>query len=154
MNAAPSWLANAILVIAWDIIGAAMACLDCARQYTMLRTQFDDWPMTSHQLVQNDLAWMITAVSKMQFMHLHATSLSDQGRRHHGHVPMIKRNYAAMALDVAIPPRDLLGANRTTNEDPIFQHTCDLETVKPYEGTHNIHTLIPAAEATGIQAFQ
>ena len=46
--------------------------------------------------------------------------------------------------------RDLLGANGTTDEHPIFRHMCYLETVKTYEGTHNIHTLIFGSHVTGI----
>ena len=154
LKAALGCLTNARLGIAWGAIGAAMACYDCARQYTMLRTQFDDRPIASHQLVQNELAWMITEITKAQFITLHATRLKDQGRMHHTHVSMIKRNNAAMALEVARRARDLLGANGITDEYPIFRHMCNLETVKTYEGTHNIHTLILGAQVTGIPAFK
>lgn len=153
LKAALGCLTNARLGIAWGAIGAAMACYDCARQYTMLRTQFDDRPIASHQLVQNELADMITEITKAQFITLHATRLKDQGRLHHVHVSMIKRSNAAMALDVARRARDLLGANGITDEYPIFRHMCNLETVKTYEGTHNIHTLILGSHVTGIQAF-
>lgn len=154
LRAALGCLTNARLGIAWGTIGAAMACYDCARQYTMLRTQFNDRPIASHQLVQNELAWMITEITKAQFITLHATRLRDKGRLHHSHVSMIKRNNAAMALEVARRARDLLGANGITDEYPIFRHMCNLETVKTYEGTHNIHTLVLGAQVTGIQAFQ
>ena len=153
LKAALGCLTNARLGIAWGAIGAAMACYDCARQYTMLRTQFDDRPIASHQLVQNELADMITGITKAQFITLHATRLKDQGRLNHVHVSMIKRSNAAMALDVARRARDLLGANGITDEYPIFRHMCNLETVKTYEGTHNIHTLILGSHVTGIQAF-
>lgn len=154
LKAALGCLSNARLGIAWGTIGAAMACYDCARQYTILRTQFDDRPIASHQLVQNELAWMITEITKAQFMTLHATRLKDRGRLHHSHVSMIKRNNAAIALEIARRARDLLGANGITDEYPIFRHMCNLETVKTYEGTHNIHTLVLGAQVTGIQAFQ
>lgn len=154
LKAALACLTNARLGIAWGTIGAAMACYDCARQYTMLRTQFDDRPIASHQLVQNELAWMITEITKAQFMTLHATRLKDQGRLHHSHVSMIKRNNADMALGVARRARDLLGANGITDEYPIFRHMCNLETVRTYEGTHNIHTLILGAHVTGVPAFK
>ena len=153
LKAALGCLTNARLGIAWGAIGAAMACYDCARQYTILRTQFDDRPIASHQLVQNELAWMITEITKAQFITLHATRLKDSGRQHHAHVSMIKRNNAEMALEVARRARDLLGANGITDEYPIFRHMCNLETVKTYEGTHNIHTLILGAHVTGIGAF-
>ena len=153
LKAALGCLTNARLGIAWGTIGAAMACYDCARQYTILRTQFDDRPIASHQLVQNELAWMITEITKAQFITLQVTRLKDKGRQHHAHVSMIKRNNAAIALEVARRARDLLGANGITDEYPIFRHMCNLETVKTYEGTHNIHTLILGSHVTGIQAF-
>ncbi len=154
LKAALGCLTNARLGIAWGAIGAAMACYDCARQYTILRKQFDDRPIASHQLVQNELAWMITEITKAQFITLHATRLKDAGRLNHVHVSMIKRNNAEMALEVARRARDLLGANGITDEYPIFRHMCNLETVKTYEGTHNIHTLIIGSHVTGIQAFK
>ncbi len=153
LKAALGCLTNARLGIAWGTIGAAMACYDCARQYAILRTQFDDRPIASHQLVQSELAWMITEITKAQFITLHATRLKDAGRSQHVHVSMIKRSNAEMALEVARRARDLLGANGITDEYPIFRHMCNLETVKTYEGTHNIHTLVLGSHVTGIQAF-
>ena len=50
--------------IAWGAIGAAMACYDCALQYSLFRKQFRDQPIASHQLVQEKLAWMITEITK------------------------------------------------------------------------------------------
>ena len=153
LKAALGCLTNARLGIAWGTIGAAMACYDCARQYTILRKQFGNRPIASHQLVQNELAWMITEITKAQFITLHATRLMDEGRLKHFHVSMIKRNNAEMALEVARRARDLLGANGITDEYPIFRHMCNLETVKTYEGTHNIHTLILGSQVTGVPAF-
>lgn len=45
--------------IGWGVLGAAMDCYETARQYTIVRKQFDDRPIASHQLVQEKLAWMI-----------------------------------------------------------------------------------------------
>ena len=153
LKAALGCLTNARLGIAWGTIGAAMACYDCARQYTILRKQFGDRPIASHQLVQAELAWMITEITKAQFVTLHASRLKDAGELSHVHVSMIKRSNAEMALEVARRARDLLGANGITDEYPIFRHMCNLETVKTYEGTHNIHTLVLGAHVTGIPAF-
>ena len=56
-------------------------------------------------------------------------------------------------METARRARDLLGANGITDEFPIFRHMCNLETVKTYEGTHNIHTLVIANRVTGGGAF-
>ena len=50
--------------IGWGAIGAAMACYDCALQYSQFRKQFHDQPIASHQLVQEKLVWMITEITK------------------------------------------------------------------------------------------
>jgi hypothetical protein len=38
--------------------------------------------------------------------------------------------------------RDILGANGISLEFPVIRHMCNLESVKTYEGTHDIHALI------------
>jgi glutaryl-CoA dehydrogenase len=50
--------------------------------------------------------------------------------------------------------RDIHGANGILGEYPIMRHMANLESVKTYEGTHDIHTLILGADITGIQAFE
>jgi glutaryl-CoA dehydrogenase len=66
---------------------------------------------------------------------------------------MAKRNACAEALDIARAARDMLGANGVTIEYQSMRHMCNLESVKTYEGTHDIHTLILGREITGIAAF-
>jgi glutaryl-CoA dehydrogenase len=119
----------------------------------MLRKQFDNKPIASHQLVQSELAWMITEISKAQLLAYHVGRLKGQGRLHHSQVSMLKRNNAWMALEVARRARDLLGANGITDEYPVFRHMANLETVNTYEGTRNIHTLVLGHRITGIPAF-
>src|SRR6202162_3380115 len=57
-------LSQARYGIAWGGVGAAMACYDCALQYSLFRKQFRDQPIASHQLVQEKLAWIITEITK------------------------------------------------------------------------------------------
>jgi len=140
--------------ISWGAIGAAMDCYETARQYTLLRKQFDDRPIASHQLVQEKLAWMITEITKAQLLAVQAGRLKDQGKLEPAHISMLKRNNVAMALDCARLSRDLLGANGITDEYPIMRHLCNLETVKTYEGTDHIHTLVIGERVTGIAAYK
>lgn len=153
LKAALGCLTQARYGIGWGCIGAAMACYDVARQYTILRKQFSDRPIASHQLVQGELTWMISEISKAQLLALHVGRLKEQDRLHHSHIAMLKRNNAWVALETARRSRDLLGANGIVDEYPIFRHMCNLETVKTYEGTHNIHTLSIGQRITGISAF-
>ena len=140
--------------IGWGVLGAAMDCYETARQYTIVRKQFDDRPIASHQLVQEKLAWMITEITKAQLLALHAGRLKDQQRLDPAHVSMLKRNNASIALDTARTARDLLGANGITDEYPLMRHLCNLETVKTYEGTDHIHALVIGERVTGIPAYK
>ena len=134
-------------------MGAAVDCFETARQYTIDRKQFNDRPIASHQLVQEKLANMITEITKAQLLALHAGRLKDQKRLEPAHVSMLKRNNVAMALDCARAARDLLGANGIMDEYPVMRHLCNLETVKTYEGTEHIHTLVIGERVTGIAAY-
>ena len=140
--------------IGWGVIGAAMDCYETARQYTILRKQFDDKPIAGHQLVQEKLAWMVTEITKAQLLAVHAGRLKDQGKLEAAHVSMLKKNNVAMALDCARLSRDLLGGNGIMDEYPIMRHMCNLETVKTYEGTDHIHTLVIGERVTGIPAYK
>jgi glutaryl-CoA dehydrogenase len=66
---------------------------------------------------------------------------------------MAKRNNVWMALECARIARDILGANGIVDDYPIMRHMANLESVKTYEGTHDIHTLILGQNLTGISAF-
>jgi glutaryl-CoA dehydrogenase len=149
-----SCLSQARYGIGWGVIGAAMDCYETARQYSILRKQFDDRPIASHQLVQEKLAGMITEITKAQLLALHCGRLKDQGKLDPAHISMLKRNNAAIALDIARASRDLLGANGVTDEYPIMRHLCNLETVKTYEGTDHIHALVIGERVTGIPAYR
>ena len=139
--------------IGWGGVGAAMACYDTALQYAQFRKQFHDKPIASHQLVQEKLAWMITEITKAQLLALQVGRLKDQNRAGFQHISMLKRNNVWMALECARMARDILGANGIADEYPIFRHMANLESVKTYEGTHDIHTLIIGSSITGIDAF-
>jgi glutaryl-CoA dehydrogenase len=139
--------------IAWGGIGAAMSCYDTARQYSLLRKQFRDEPIASHQLVQEKLAWMISEITKGQLLVLQVGRLKDEGKVSHEHISMAKRNNIWMALECARLARDILGANGITDDYPIMRHMMNLESVKTYEGTHDIHTLIIGHSVTGIPAY-
>src|SRR6266404_3195254 len=45
------------------------------------------------------------------------------------------------------------GAIGAADDYPVMRHLMNLESVKTYEGTHDIHTLIIGASVTGIDAF-
>jgi glutaryl-CoA dehydrogenase len=139
--------------IAWGGIGAAMSCYDTARQYSLVRKQFRDQPIASHQLVQEKLAWMISEITKGQLLVLQVGRLKDEGKVGFEHISMAKRNNVWMALECARLARDILGASGITDDYPVMRHMMNLESVKTYEGTHDIHTLILGQSVTGIAAY-
>jgi glutaryl-CoA dehydrogenase len=147
-------LSQARFGIGWGVIGAAMDCYETARSYSIVRKQFDDRPIASHQLVQEKLAWMITEITKAQLLALQAGRLKDEGKLDPAHVSMLKRNNAWMALECARLSRDLMGANGIIDDYPIMRHLCNLETVKTYEGTDHIHTLVIGERVTGVAAYR
>jgi glutaryl-CoA dehydrogenase len=139
--------------IGWGGIGAAMACYDTALQYAKVRKQFRDQPIASHQLVQQKLSWMVTEITKGQLLALQVGRLKDKDKVQHQHISMIKKNNVWMALECARLARDILGANGIADDYPIMRHMMNLESVKTYEGTDDIHTLIIGSSITGIDAF-
>ncbi len=139
--------------IGWGAIGAAMDCYSTALNYAKTRKQFHDQPIASHQLVQEKLVWMASEISQAQLLSLHVGRLKDAGKAGHQHISMAKRNNVWMAIECARLARDILGANGVTEDYPIMRHMMNLESVKTYEGTHDIHTLILGQSITGIGAY-
>jgi glutaryl-CoA dehydrogenase len=138
--------------IAWGVIGAAMACYDEARQYAMGRVQFDR-PIGGFQLVQAKLARMLTEITKAQLLALRLAQLKDAGTVKHYHISMAKMNNVEIALDAARAARDILGGVGILDQHQCFRHMCNLESVKTYEGTHDVHLLILGEQITGMPAF-
>ncbi len=148
-----SCLTNARFGISWGAIGAAMACFHSAREYTLSRTQFGR-PIAGFQLVQNKLAYMLREITKAQLLALQCGRLKDAGTLIPEQVSLAKMNNVDIALEIARMSRDMHGANGILDEYPVMRHMANLESVRTYEGTHDIHNLILGKWVTGIQAFE
>ena len=147
-----SCLTQARYGIAWGVIGAAMACYDEALQYSKDRI-VQGGPLASKQLTQQKFAIMLTEIMKAQLMALHVGRIKDAGNLEPVMVSMIKRNNVDIALKIAREARDLLGANGIVDDYQSMRHMMNLETVRTYEGTHDIHTLILGEHITGMRAL-
>ena len=152
LKAPLSCLTQARYGIAWGAIGAAMACYEEVVRYTRDRT-VQGGPLAGKQLTQAKLADMLTEITKAQLLALRVAQLKDAGRLHHSMVSMAKRNNVDIALTVAREARDLLGANGIVDDYQAMRHMVNLETVRTYEGTHDVHTLILGKEITGLSAL-
>lgn len=139
--------------IAWGAIGSAMECYHTALEYAKERIQFGGRPIASHQLVQDKLVWMVTEITKGQFLALQVARLRDAGKLKHYHGSMAKRNNVWMARECARLAREILGANGIVDDYPVIRHMLNIESVYTYEGTHDIHTLVIGEAITGISSF-
>ena len=148
-----SCLTQARYGIAWGGLGCAMECYWTALEYAKQRIQFAGQPIASHQLTQEKLAWMISEITKGQFLVLQAGRLKDQGKLKPHHVSMIKRNNVWVARECAKLAREILGANGIVDDYPVIRHMMNIESVYTYEGTHDIHTLVIGEAVTGIPSY-
>ncbi len=147
-----SCLTQARYGIAWGAIGAAMACYDEVLRYTKERV-VQGGPLAGKQLTQEKLVFMLTEITKAQLLALRLAQIKDAGKLHHTMVSMAKRNNVDIALQIARLARDLLGANGIVDDYQTMRHMLNLETVRTYEGTHDVHMLILGKEITGISAI-
>ena len=139
--------------IAWGALGAAEFCWHAARQYVLDRDQFGH-PLAANQLIQVKLANMQTNITLGLQGVLRLGRLKDEGRIETAMISMMKRYSTVTALDIARESRDIHGGNGITEDFQIMRHMLNLETVKTYEGTADIHALILGRTQTDIQAFK
>lgn len=139
--------------IAWGVTGAALACFEESLEYAKGRVMFDQ-PIAGFQLTQEKFAHMVTEITKMQLLVLQLGRMKDSGEMHPAQVSLAKRNNCFHALEIARMGREILGANGIMDDYACMRHANNLESVKTYEGTHEIHTLVLGQTTTGISAFR
>ena len=153
LKAALMCLTQARYGIAWGVLGAGMACMHEALEYSKDRIMFSK-PIAGYQLTQKKLADMATELTLAQLLCIQLGRLKDENKLRPAHVSMAKRNNVRKALEIARTARTILGANGISGEYQSMRHMCNLETVDTYEGTYEIHTLVIGDELTGIPAYQ
>ncbi len=147
-----SCLSQARYGITWGPIGAAIACLKEAIDYTGERELFKR-PLSANQAVQIRLADHARRITLAQLMSLRLGRLKDAGKVHPTQISLAKWNNVRMALDIARDCRDLLGGAGITLEYVAIRHALNLESVITYEGTETVHQLVVGRELTGHNAF-
>ncbi len=138
--------------ITWGPIGAAIACLDEALNYSKERILFDR-PVAATQSAQIKMAEMARRITLAQLLVLQLGRLKDAGTMQPSQVSLAKWNNCRMAIDIARECRDLLGGAGITTEHAAIRHALNLESVITYEGTETVHQLVIGRELTGINAF-
>jgi glutaryl-CoA dehydrogenase len=139
--------------IVWGSMGAARSCFECALQYARERQQFGK-PIASFQLTQEKLVDMMLEIEKGVLLALHLGRMKDEGTLRPEQISFGKLNNVREALAVAREARTILGGNGITLDYPVMRHMNNLESVRTYEGTDEVHTLVLGNAITGLPAFR
>jgi glutaryl-CoA dehydrogenase len=138
--------------ILWGAMGAARDSYETALAYALERRQFDV-PIAAFQLTQQKLVEMVLEIEKGVMVALHIGRLKDAGRLRPEQISFGKLNNVRAAIAVCREARTILGGNGITLDYSPLRHANNLESVRTYEGTDEVHTLIMGRAITGIPAF-
>ncbi|MGO4689854.1 acyl-CoA dehydrogenase family protein [Glaciibacter sp. 2TAF33] len=147
-----SCLNEARFGIVWGAMGAARSCLDAAIGRARAREVFGK-PIGATQLIQAKLADMLVEYEKGVLLALHLGRLKERGALTPAQISVGKLNSVREALRIASEARAILGGDGVTSEFPVMRHLANLESVRTYEGTDEIHQLILGRALTGLNAF-
>ncbi len=139
--------------IAWGAVGAARDSFDAALAYAQERQQFGK-PLAGYQLTQLKLVNWALEIQKAQLLALHLGRRKDAGTLEHHMISVAKLNNTRIAIDIAREARTVLGGNGITLDHSPLRHANNLESVRTYEGTDEVHTLVLGQHITGIAAFR
>ena len=139
--------------IAWGAMGAARDSYEAALKYSQDRLQFGK-PLAGYQLTQEKLVNMLLEIQKGTMLALHLGRLKDAGTLRPEQISLGKLNNVREALTIAREARSILGGNGITLDYSPLRHAANLESVRTYEGTDEVHTLILGQHITGISAFR
>ncbi|MCQ9352717.1 acyl-CoA dehydrogenase family protein [Corynebacterium sp. 153RC1] len=139
--------------IAFGAMGAARDALECALEYSAERLQFER-PLSSFQLTQQKLANMAVELNKGQLLALTIGRAKDAGTLQTHQISVGKLSNCRTAIEICQLARTILGGNGITTEYSPMRHAANLESVRTYEGTDEVHTLILGQVLTGENAFR
>jgi glutaryl-CoA dehydrogenase len=139
--------------IAWGAMGAARDSYEAALEYAGTRLQFGR-PLSGYQLTQEKLVNMLVEIQKGSLLALHLGRLKDAGHLQPQQISLGKLNNVREAIKIAREARTILGGNGVTLDYSPLRHANNLESVRTYEGTDEVHTLILGQHITGIGAFR
>ena len=138
--------------ISFGALGAARDSLEAALAYAKERRQFDR-SLASFQLTQKKLVDMAVELNKGQLLALQLGRAKDAGTLEPYQISVGKLANCRTAIEICREARTILGGNGITTDYSPLRHAANLESVRTYEGTDEIHTLILGRVLTGEQAF-
>ena len=139
--------------IAWGALGAGRDALETALAYAQEREVFGR-PLAAMQLTQARLAEMALSLQQAQLLARHLGRRKDAGQLRPHEISMGKLASCRTAIDVCREARAILGGNGVSLEHSPMRHAANLESVRTYEGTDEVHTLVIGQALTGISAFR
>jgi glutaryl-CoA dehydrogenase len=138
--------------IIWGAMGAARDAYEAALAYALEREQFGK-PIASFQLTQQKLVDMVLEIGKGVLVALHIGRMKDAGTLIPEQISFGKLNNVRTAIDIARQARTIFGGNGVALDYSPLRHASNLEGVRTYEGTDEVHILIMGRAITGISAF-
>ena len=138
--------------IIWGAMGAARDAYEAALGYALDRRQFGK-PIAAFQLTQQKLVDMVLEIQKGLLVALHIGRMKDAGTLIPEQISFGKLNNVRTAIAIARQARTILGGNGVALEYSPMRHANNLEGVRTYEGTDEVHILIMGRAITGIPAF-
>jgi glutaryl-CoA dehydrogenase len=139
--------------IAWGAMGAARDSYEAALKYSRERLQFGK-PLAGYQLTQEKLVNMLLELQKGTLLALQLGRLKDAGKLRPEQISLGKLNNVREAIAIAREARTILGGNGITLDYSPLRHAANLESVRTYEGTDEVHTLVLGQHITGLAAFR
>lgn len=134
-------------------VGLAQKALDAAIEYAGVRKQFGKL-IGGHQIVQQQLADIETAIVTSRLVCYSALNAMDHGERANGSSAMAKR-YATTACERAISEAmQIHGAMGIARETGLEQLYRDVRMLPIPDGANGILTLIQGREIAGMDAFR
>lgn len=148
-----SCLTQARYGICWGVIGAARACMEEVLAVSKERKMFGV-PLAQKQEMQRKLVWCLNEIENSQLVVHQLAKLQAKGLLSHEHVSMAKYNNVSKACEITRLSVEMLPADVFTFDAyHSGRHFRNLEVVKKYEGTHEVHTFIVGRILTGLNAF-
>ncbi|MEO7006677.1 MAG: acyl-CoA dehydrogenase family protein [Nakamurella sp.] len=138
--------------IIWGAMGAARSCLEAAIIRSRSRQVFGK-PIGAMQLTQQKLADMFVEYEKGMLVAVHIGRQKEAGTLTHAQISVGKLNNVREAIAIAGAARSILGGDGITSDFPVMRHMANLESVRTYEGTDEVHALVLGRELTGLNAF-
>ncbi|MET4001759.1 glutaryl-CoA dehydrogenase [Arthrobacter sp. UYCu511] len=139
--------------IIWGTMGAARDSYEAALAYSLQRQQFNK-PLAAYQITQQKLVDMLLEIQKGTLLAIHTGRMKDAGTLEPVQISVGKLNNCREAIKICRDARAILGGNGITLDYSPLRHANNLESVRTYEGTDEVHTLILGNHITGIPAFR